>query len=270
MVDRAESDDAESGAHAEPGETLAAQVYERLRDDIILATLRPDQKLTMDLLKERYDVGMTPLREALYRLSSSMLVTIENRRGFRVAPVSPAHLTEVIRAREEVEVILLRAAFENADVAWEGRIVAAFHALMRASGSRPNHGPYTASWEATHRDFHLALLSAARQPMLQEFHKSLWDHCSRYRNLAYPGRVKVSTVFDGHQQLMDAAVARDVELGCVLLRRHINLATSHIMGAMFPGKAPGQRSGAAEAGTPAGGAGTSAAASVATRDSRSA
>ncbi|RZA17165.1 MAG: GntR family transcriptional regulator [Lysobacteraceae bacterium] len=234
MLDRADRADSDAGANAEPGDTLAAQVYERLRDDIILATLRPDQKLTMDSLKERYDVGMTPLREALYRLSSSMLVTIENRRGFRVAPVSPAHLAEVIRAREEVEVILLRAAFENADVAWEARIVAAYHALMRASGAKPNHGPYTADWESAHRGFHFALLSAARQPMLEEFHKSLWDHCSRYRNLAYPGRVRVSTVFDGHQQLMDAAVARDAELGCVLLRRHINLATSHIMGAMFP------------------------------------
>ena len=218
----------------EAGDTLAAQLYARLRDDIILATLRPDQKLTMDLLKERYDAGMTPLREALYRLSSSMLVTIENRRGFRVASVSPMHLKEVIRTREEVETLLLRAAFENADVAWETRVVAAYHTLMRASGSRPNHGPYTAEWERAHGDFHFALLSAAKQPMLEAFHQSLWDHCSRYRNLAYPGRVPVSTVFDGHQQLMDAAIARDVELACVLLKRHINLATAHIMSAMFP------------------------------------
>ncbi|MES2185717.1 MAG: GntR family transcriptional regulator [Pseudomonadota bacterium] len=230
---------AETADDAEPGDTLAAQVYEQLRDDIILAALRPDQKLTMDLLKERYQVGMTPLREALYRLSSSMLVTIENRRGFRVAPVSPAHLKEVIRTREEVEVLLLRAAFENADVAWEGRIAAAYHALMRASGNRPNHGPYTADWEAAHRGFHFALLSAARQPMLEAFHKSLWDHCARYRNLAYPGRVPVSTVFDGHQQLMDAAMARDAELGCMLLKRHVNLATAHIMRAMFADAAGG-------------------------------
>jgi len=224
----------ETSAASAAGDTLTTQVYERMRDDIILAKLSPGQKLTMELLKETYDVGMTPLREALYQLSSSMLVTVENRRGFRVAPVSPVHLAEVIRAREEVETILLRIAFENADVAWETRIVAAYHTLMRASGAKPNHGPYTSGWEAAHRSFHFALLSAARQPMLEEFHRSLWDHCARYRNLAYPGRVPVSTVFDGHQQLMDAAIARDAELGCVLLRRHINLATSHIMGAMFP------------------------------------
>jgi DNA-binding GntR family transcriptional regulator len=219
---------------SDAGDTLAAQVYERLRDDIILAKLRPGQKLTMDLLKDTYQVGMTPLREALYRLSSSMLVTIENRRGFRVASVSPEHLEEVIKAREEVECILLRASFGNADVAWESRIVAAYHGLMRDSGSRPNPGPYTSTWEGSHQGFHYALLSAARQPMLEEFHRSLWDHCSRYRNLAYPGRVGMTSVFDGHQQLMEAAIARDVELATVLLRRHIALATSHIKGVMFP------------------------------------
>jgi len=224
------------------GDTLAAQVYDRLRDDIILALLRPGQKLTMDLLKERYGVGMTPLREALHRLSSSMLVTIENRRGFRVASISPAHLIEVISAREEVEVILLRAAFKNADVAWEARIVAAFHALMRASGSRPNHGPYSAQWEAAHRGFHAALLSSARQPMLEEFHRSVWDHCARYRNLAYPGRTSVRSAFGGHKQLMEAAIARDVELACVLLRRHVNLATAHIRDSLF---SDGQRASAA-------------------------
>ncbi len=220
-------------AQTEATETLAAQLYERLRDDIILGKLVPSQKLTSALLLERYGVGMTPMREALYRLSSSLLVTIENRRGFRVAPISPQNLREVVLTRCEVEVILLRAAFENADVAWEGRIVATFHALMRASGSRPNYGPYTADWEAAHRDFHFALLSASQRPMLEDFHKSLWDHCSRYRNLAYPGRVGVSVVFDGHQQLMDAAMARDADLGCALLRRHIGLATSHIMQSLF-------------------------------------
>ena len=34
---------------------------------------------------------MTPRREALYRLSASKLVMLEDRRGFRVAPVSPRY-----------------------------------------------------------------------------------------------------------------------------------------------------------------------------------
>lgn len=215
--------------------TLTTKVYERLRDDIVLGVFTPGQKLTMDLLKERYGLGMTPLREALYRLSASKLVTLEDWRGFRVAPISPGHLAEVIELREFVETMLLRSSFDNASLRWETRIVAAYHGLLRAAEYKFNPGPYTTDWESAHREFHFALLSAARLPMLHEFHLSLWDHTSRYRNLAYAGKPMSADVFDGHKQLMDAAIARDGELGCVLLRRHILLATENIMEGVFPG-----------------------------------
>ena len=124
-----------------------------------------------------------------------------------------AHLAEVIASREEVEALLLRNALQHGDVDWEARIVAAYHALMRASEYRPNPGPYTVEWEGAHRTFHDAILSAARLPMLEDFHRSLWDHCARYRNLAYGGKPIETAVFDGHQQIMDAVLARD-ERGC--------------------------------------------------------
>ena len=217
--------------------TLAAQVYERLRDDIVAGHLAPDHRLRLDLLKKRYGLGMTPLREALYRLSSSKLVTLEDRRGFRVAPVSPMHLAEVIELREAVETMLLRDAFKHADLHWEEQIVAAYHRLQRTAEYKFNPGPYTSEWEAAHRGFHFALLSAARLPMLREFHLSLWDHVSRYRNLAYAGKKMSTAVFEGHEQLMEAALARDEELASVLLRRHITLATAHIMQWLFPAQA---------------------------------
>ena len=213
--------------------TLTTQIYERLRDDIVLGELKPGQKLTLDALKARYRLGVTPMREALYRLSASKLVTLEDRRGFRVAPVSPEHLAEVIELREAVEIMLLRDSFKHGDIRWESRIVAAYHGLLRAADNTFNPGPYTTTWEAAHREFHFALLSGARLPMLQDFHLALWDHCSRYRNLAYAGKTMSVDVFAGHKQLMDAVIARDGELACVLLRRHISLATSHINEGLF-------------------------------------
>ncbi|MGA3403459.1 MAG: GntR family transcriptional regulator, partial [Acetobacteraceae bacterium] len=175
-----------------------------------------------------------PLREALYRLSASKLVTLEDRRGFRVATVSPTHLAEVIELREAVETMLLGNAFKHADVQWEAQIVGAFHRLQRTAEYKFNPGPYTSDWESAHRGFHFALLSAARLPMLREFRLSLWDHVARYRNLAYAGKAMSPSVFEGHQQLMEAVLARDEELASVLLRRHIRFATSHIKEGLFP------------------------------------
>ncbi|WP_158238554.1 GntR family transcriptional regulator [Pollutimonas subterranea] len=216
--------------------TLTSQIYERLRDDIVLCRLVPGQKLGLDLLKERYQVGMTPLREALYRLSASNLITLEDRKGFRVAPVSPEHLSEVIELRQIVEIALLTNAFQHATVEWESQIVAAFHRLLRIADFKFNPGPYDRGWEIAHREFHYTLLSTARLPMLTQFHIAMWDHSSRYRNLAFAGKKMPEHVFDGHKQLMDAVVSRDAELACMLLRRHITLATAHIMDNVFPTK----------------------------------
>lgn len=213
--------------------TLAARVYQQLRDDIVLGVLRPGQKLKLDSLKGRYDLGMTPLREALYRLSSSALVTVEERRGFTVASVSPAHLAEVIELREDAEVMLLRNAFKHSTLQWESRIVAAFHQLQRTAGNKPNVGPPSSAWEAAHQNFHMALLSAAKLPMLSSFHAVLWDHAARYRNLAQAVDVRLD-VFEGHEQLMKAVIERDEGLACALLRRHISLATAGLMQRLFP------------------------------------
>ncbi len=72
--------------------TLAMSIYGRLRRDILTGLFEPGERLPLDALGERYRVGLTPLREALNRLSAEELVLREGKRGFRVAPVSRANL----------------------------------------------------------------------------------------------------------------------------------------------------------------------------------
>jgi len=68
--------------------TRTRAIYERLRREIIQGTLLPGEKLRIEVLRTRYNVGGTPLREAMNRLSTEGLVTQSDQRGFRVTPVS--------------------------------------------------------------------------------------------------------------------------------------------------------------------------------------
>ena len=61
-----------------------SDIYDRIRDDIIHGQLAPGSKLKIDLLREHYDVGATPLREALSLLTADGLVERLDQRGFRV------------------------------------------------------------------------------------------------------------------------------------------------------------------------------------------
>ena len=86
-------------AQREPAGTLASSVYDRLRGDILSGSLPPGEKLRTEALRARYEVGNSPIREALNRLSADGLVTREDQKGFRVAAASRADLEELVKTR---------------------------------------------------------------------------------------------------------------------------------------------------------------------------
>ena len=81
MTDDFQRDDGKAG-------TLATAAYERLRQDIVGGRLIPGEKLRVDALRDRYEIGGSPLREALARLSAEGLVAQQEQKGFRVSAIS--------------------------------------------------------------------------------------------------------------------------------------------------------------------------------------
>ncbi|MEO1017743.1 MAG: GntR family transcriptional regulator [Pseudomonadota bacterium] len=61
--------------------TLTETVYSRLRQDIITGVRAPGERLRIEHLRKIYDVGPTPLREALQRLAADGLVLLAGSRG---------------------------------------------------------------------------------------------------------------------------------------------------------------------------------------------
>ena len=50
--------------------TLSLEALERIRTDIVAGALKPDMKLHLGSMRARYGVGLSPLREALWRLAA--------------------------------------------------------------------------------------------------------------------------------------------------------------------------------------------------------
>src|SRR5579863_3457019 len=88
---------------AKKDQTLASTALERLRADILSCRLQPGQRLRFEELRTGYDLGLSPLREALMRLASEGLVRVEDHRGFRVAPISRSDLLDITFVRKELE-----------------------------------------------------------------------------------------------------------------------------------------------------------------------
>jgi GntR family transcriptional regulator, carbon starvation induced regulator len=208
---------------AEGTETMASMAYQRLRHDIINAQYASGQKLRIRELCTRYEVGLSPMREALNRLSSDGLISQNDRRGFSVTPLTAEHLHELIKTRCWLNEIALRESIANGDSAWEEAIVLAQHRMSRIPRylNEGTERVYNPEWEKVHRDFHSSLISACGSRWLKVFCEQLFDAADCFRHLSRVSSVRRELRQDEHRAIMDAAIARDADKAVELLRLHL-------------------------------------------------
>jgi DNA-binding GntR family transcriptional regulator len=204
------------------GPTIATAVYDQIRRDIITGVLSPGFKLGSTSLRERYNVGISPVREALNRLAAEKLVCFEDQKGFHVAGIGSEDLADLIRTRCWIEEIVLRESIANGDDAWEDAIVLAYHRLSKTPRSASvDSYAFNPEWENLHHAFHGAILGNCGSPRMLAYCDLLADQANRYRQLAaslsYPNRSEG----DEHHELMEAAIARNVERAVALHHAHL-------------------------------------------------
>ncbi len=203
-------------------------MVDTLRSMIVDGRLAPGEKLKLEHLAVDFGVGRSPLREACNRLAAEGFITIADQRGFRVAGISRAELIDLMRTRQQVEGLALRAAIAHGDIVWEGEVTGALHRLLRARAPvKP--GPLDAGWEREHARLHQLLLSACPSPLLLRFCRSLSDQAERYRRLAAAYGQPARQLDHEHQALVAAALARDAERAVALLVEHLARTTDNIL-----------------------------------------
>src|SRR5699024_10730980 len=97
-----------------PVRSLSAVAYYRLRDLVVTLELPPGAVLEERQLMERLQLGRTPVREAVRRLSGEGLVRIFARRVTVVAPVDVRDLTHVSEVRTHLEALVAKLAAQRA------------------------------------------------------------------------------------------------------------------------------------------------------------
>ena len=199
--------------------TLASDLAEQLRNDILHCRLKPNARLLFRDLRAMYGSGMSPLREALMRLASEGLVVLEDHKGFRVAPASRSELTDIAETRCELEALAVRLAIERGDDAWRRTIEARFAALS----DKPTYdrdGRLDLEWELRHDAFHRSLYAACGLRWLASFCQVLAERAFRYRHLLLEAVDRTRDHRREHEQIKDAVIRGDAPEAIHLLQRH--------------------------------------------------
>lgn len=202
--------------------------YRQIKSDIIRGNLKPGEKLKIDVLKSRYDLGAGTVREILTRLWVEELVAAEGMKGFEVAPVSQADLRDVAALRLLLETQALRQSISGGDLRWEAEVVRA-HYMLSTVEDKLGAGDLSIvnAWVQQDWEFHHATISACASPALMSAHSGAFDRFIRYHMLVLDFRGRPAA--EEHVRLRDLVIARDTEAAVDLLTSHIHSGLEHVL-----------------------------------------
>ncbi len=209
-----------SGARG--GHTQTDRATALLRAQILTGGLSPGERLRAADLRQRFGLGLTPMREALNRLFTEGLVEIEPHQGPRVTDASAAELADLMAARRDIERLCLTRAMAAGDADWEAEIVAALHLLSRTA--LPAGPDDTAACDSA---------------WLKRFWATLADHSERYRTLRllhhHTPAARVRDVNAEHQAIAAAVLARDEARAVALIDAHLRATEAGVAALLADG-----------------------------------
>ncbi|MEM5521039.1 GntR family transcriptional regulator [Sulfitobacter sp. AS59] len=212
------------GGRKSEDDTVVEMLASAIRRDISFGVLRPDQKLKLADLRQSYGGSNHSMRETLRILSSEGMVEAVSQRGFRVTSATEDDLRDILLVRLEVEKLGLKRSIERGDIAWEGRVIAALHAVSRADTVVQNNPDDVTAleWDEACRDLSMALISASGSPRLTDMAAQFYGQSRRFRlALLREGRIDFAARAARRTLLQNAVIAREEQRALQVLEDEI-------------------------------------------------
>ncbi len=190
-------------------------IYRQLRDLVLFGDLAPGQPVTIQGLTARLDAGMTPVREAIRRLTAEGALEFQGNRRVCVPLLSADNISEIILARQWLDPHLTLRATERASLEDLERLTALDETLDAAI----TKGDLRAYLELNYR-FHKHLYDIADAPILANLAEGLWLRFGPSLRVVC-GRMGTQNLPDKHKDMLDAMHARDAESAARAIREDV-------------------------------------------------
>jgi DNA-binding GntR family transcriptional regulator len=200
--------------------------YARLRDMILFGHLAPGAPVTIQGLIADLGAGMTPVREAIRRLTAEGALLPQGNRRVAVPQLSAEMLDQVAFARLAIEPNLAARAASRLTSAQIDRLDAIDAKVNRAidAGNLPDY-------LAANHAFHFALYEAADAPVLLDLARSLWLRAGPSLR-AVIDRFGRETAPDLHREALAAMRVRDAKALAAAIERDIQQGVDHVRQAL--------------------------------------
>lgn len=207
--------------------------YSALRSQILSGELPAGVRLSQYQLAESLGISITPLREAIRRLSGEGLVVLDTHRDARVASMDIREARELFETRRALEPAAVSLAASHRTEADVEHMRSALKRLL----------PVTREWGEpallAHRDLHRSLYHASHNSVMIHILDEVWDKSDRYRRigLTLPSGAEPRTRdLAQHTDLVELVIAGDADGAAALMQLHIDQSlTASALSAMEDG-----------------------------------
>jgi DNA-binding GntR family transcriptional regulator len=207
---------ATQGAEATVVQDRSADLYQRLRNEIVSGGFYPNERLVEADLALRLGAGRTAIRAALVRLDQEGLVTREPNRGARVRLVSDREALEIEEVRVILEQLIVRHAAERV-TATDLRELRRSIVRMRERLAKGDPMGYS----ELNAEFHQRIWAIADHGTAGRLLANLKSQSIRfqYRTILRPGRT--SSSLHEHEVIVEALASRDPDAVEAAMRQHL-------------------------------------------------
>ena len=181
------------------------RAYQALREMVLYGELTPGEPVTIQGLADRAGLGMTPVREAIRRLTSQGALVFKGNRRVEVPELTLSQYGELAFARRAVEPELARRAVENMED-FDIDLLAAEDAAVDAA---IENGDVRGYLQHNHL-FHARLYAHSGAEVLIAISEMLWLRSGPPLRVML-GRHGTANLPDLHREALAAMRARDAE-----------------------------------------------------------
>lgn len=203
--------------------SLRDRAYEAIKHRIITCELRPGEVMSAAELSDRFDIGRTPVNQAIDRLMTDGLVEVFPRKGIVVKPISLDEVFDIINVRLVNETYCVRKAAAQADEL----LVGALRENVAATADAASDADTERMMELD-RKFHGLLARACGNAVLSEILSNLQDRSARFWFVSLRAREHHLRICDQHSAVVDAIAAHDENAAEAAITHHIESFQANI------------------------------------------
>ena len=196
--------------------SLAEEVTRILRNRILHGEYEMGEKLTESKIAEELKVSRTPVRDAFRQLSKEQLIEYVPNKGCFATGFSREDMADIYRVRRAVEELAIRQVIAHADDKSVQRLEKQLEKMLRYTETND----YDRLLEAN-EDFHNMIYGMTQSRFIVQIMKTFQDyvHLAREESLSREPDLKV--IYEEHEALYRAIVARDEEMAIRATREHL-------------------------------------------------